>query len=188
MHPATMPGQSFYYYTADAESQHRQHFTSHPSDMSPFNGQMQAFQQTCMPEQQPMYAPHGQMNMQHQMAMKSAFHGALNLTPMASPQPSHLKPTIVVQQDSPALMPLDTRFVSSDFYGFPSTPPLSTPGSTISSPPSSSGVLHTPVSGSFFPLDKVEGVKEGCENEVHSEILANTDWSRSDSPPLTPGE
>lgn len=133
-----------------------------------------------------MYAPHGQMNMQHQMAMKSAFHGALNLTPMASPQPSHLKPTIVVQQDSPALMPLDTRFVSSDFYGFPSTPPLSTPGSTISSPPSSSGVLHTPVSGSFFPLDKVEGVKEGCENEVHSEILANTDWSRSDSPPLTP--
>ncbi|PWY85976.1 hypothetical protein BO70DRAFT_351627 [Aspergillus heteromorphus CBS 117.55] len=175
---------SFAYY---ADSQQRQHFTSHPSEMQSYYGQMQAFQpqpQHCMPEQQALY---GQplMNM-HQMATTNAFRGAMNMTPIASPQPSHLKPTIVVQQGSPALMPLDTRFVGNDYYSFPSTPPLSTAGSSISSPPSTSGSLHTPLHDSFFAFEKVEGVKEGCEGDVHAEILANADWTRSDSPPLTP--
>ncbi|KAJ9299604.1 transcriptional regulator family: C2H2 zinc finger [Paecilomyces variotii] len=185
MHP--MPGQSFYFYTPDAESQQQQrhHYTSNPAEMQ-FNGHMSAFQPPhCMPEPQPIYAAHA-LNMQHQMAAKSPFQGAMNMTPIASPQPSHLKPTIMIQQSSPGLMPLDTRFVSADFYGFPSTPPLSTTGSTISSPPSSCGTLHTPVNGSFFPLEKVEGVKEGCEGDVHTESLANPDWSRAASPPMTP--
>jgi hypothetical protein len=65
---------------------------------------------------------------------------------------------------------------------------LSSSGSTISSPPSSCGMLQTPVNGSFFPLEKVEGVKEGCESEVLAESLAYPDWSRAESPPLTPGE
>lgn len=109
------------------------------------------------------------------------------MTPIASPQPSHLKPTIVVQQGSPALMPLDTRFVG-DYYSFPSTPPLSTAGSSISSPPSSSGTLHTPINDCFFSFEKVEGVKEGCESDVHAELLASADWTRSaTSPPMTPG-
>ncbi|KAL1882420.1 hypothetical protein Plec18167_002836 [Paecilomyces lecythidis] len=184
MHP--MPGQSFYFYTPDAESQQqRHHYTSNPTEMQ-FNGHMPAFQPPhCMPEQQPIYAAHA-LNMQHQMAAKSPFQGAMNMTPIASPQPSHLKPTILIQQSSPGLMPLDTRFVSADFYGFPSTPPLSTTGSTISSPPSSCGTLHTPVNGSFFPMEKVEGVKEGCEGDVHTESLTNPDWSRAASPPMTP--
>lgn len=33
----------------------------------------------------------------------------------------------------------------------------------------------------------MEGVKKGCEGEVKSEILAGGDWTRSCSPPLTPG-
>ncbi|GKZ77115.1 hypothetical protein AnigIFM56816_009914 [Aspergillus niger] len=185
MAPTSVQGQpSFAYY---ADSQQRQHFTSHPSDMQSYYGQVQAFQQQpqhCMPEQQTLYtAP--LMNM-HQMATTNAFRGAMNMTPIASPQPSHLKPTIVVQQGSPALMPLDTRFVGNDYYAFPSTPPLSTAGSSISSPPSTSGTLHTPINDSFFAFEKVEGVKEGCEGDVHAEILANADWARSDSPPLTP--
>ncbi|RHZ57696.1 putative C2H2 transcription factor (Seb1) [Aspergillus thermomutatus] len=180
---------SFAYYPTESQSR-QQHFTSHPSEMQyygqvpPFP-QQQAQQQHCMPEQQPIYAAQPVLNM-HQMATTNAFRGALSMTPIASPQPTHLKPTIIVQQDSPVLMPLDTRFISNDFYGFPSTPPLSTSGSTISSPPSSNGSLHTPINDCFFSFEKVEGVKEGCESDVHSELLANADWSRSDSPPLTP--
>ena len=128
------------------------------------------------------------MNM-HQMATTNAFRGAtMSLTPIASPQPSQMKPAIMVQQDSPALMPLDTRFLSHDLYGFPTTPPLSSSGSTVSSPPSANGTLHTPMNDGFFAFERVEGVKEGCETDVHTEILANPDWSRSGSPPMTPGK
>ncbi|RAK82525.1 putative C2H2 transcription factor (Seb1) [Aspergillus fijiensis CBS 313.89] len=191
MAPTSVQGQpSFAYYPA-ADPQPRQHFTSHPSDMQHFYGQMQPFShaqqqqhQHCVPDQS-LYTAQSVMNM-HQMATTNAFRGAMNMTPIASPQPSHLKPTIVVQQGSPALMPLDTRFVGNDFYAFPSTPPLSTAGSSISSPPSSIGSLHTPINESFFAFEKVEGVKEGCESDVHAEILANADWTRSDSPPMTP--
>jgi hypothetical protein len=193
MAPTPVQGQTaFSYFPADSNSQHRQptHFTSHPSEMQPFYGQIQAFppapqpQQHCVPEQQPIYSAQPMMNM-HQMATTNAFRGALSMTPILSPQPSHLKPTIIVQQGSPALLPLDTRFVSADYYNFPSTPPLSTSGSTISSPPSTSGALRTPVNG-FFAFEKVEGVKEGCESDVYTEILSSVDWSRADSPPMTP--
>lgn len=36
-------------------------------------------------------------------------------------------------------------------------------------------------------LDNIEGVKEGCESDVQSEILAGGDWSCR-SPTLTPGK
>ncbi|KKK27014.1 putative C2H2 transcription factor (Seb1) [Aspergillus rambellii] len=196
MAPAPGQPQFAYYPTADAQSR-PQPFTSHPSEMQPYYGQVSPFphaaqqqqqqqqpQPHCVPEQQPIYsAP--VMNM-HQMATTNAFRGAMNMTPIASPQPTSFKPTIVVQQGSPALIPLDTRFVSNDYYAFPSTPPLSTAGSSVSSPPSSSGALHTPINDSFFTFEKVEGVKEGCEGDVHAEILANVDWHRSASPPMTP--
>ncbi|KAJ5222345.1 C2H2 finger domain transcription factor sebA [Penicillium citrinum] len=170
-------GQSFYY---DATQQG--HYTSQPSD---YYGQMQ-YQQSRASEQQPIYHPQPVMNM-HQMATTNAFRGAaINMTPIASPQPSQMKPAILVQQGSPGLMPLDTRFIGADMYTFPSTPPLSASGSSISSPPSANGTLHTPLTDTFFSFEKVEGVKEGCETDVHTEILANPDWSRSDSPPMTP--
>lgn len=79
-------------------------------------------------------------------------------------------------------MPLDTSFV----YNFPSTPPLSSSGSAGSSPPSTCGLLPTPINSSFLSLDGVEGVKEGCEEDVNSEILA-AEWAQSGSPPMTPG-
>ncbi|KAL6231112.1 hypothetical protein BDW75DRAFT_221082 [Aspergillus navahoensis] len=175
----------FAYYPAD--SQPRPHYASHPSEMhyygqvSPFtHAQQQPQQPHCMPEH---YAP-AVINM-HQMATANAFRGAMNMTPIASPQPSNFKASLAVQ-GSPALMPLDTRFISNDYYAFPSTPPLSTSGSSVSSPPSTTGTLHTPMHESFFTLEKVEGVKEGCESDVHAEILANVDWQRSASPAMTP--
>ncbi|KAL4913212.1 hypothetical protein BDW62DRAFT_192975 [Aspergillus aurantiobrunneus] len=186
MAPSGQP--QFAYYTAD--SQPRPQYANHPSEMqyygqvSPFPHAQQQSQQHCVPEQQPIYPAPAVMNM-HQMATTNAFRGAMNMTPIASPQPSNLKASLAVQ-GSPALMPLDTRFVSNDYYAFPSTPPLSTSGSSVSSPPSSTGSLHTPLNDSFFTLEKVEGVKEGCEGDVHAEILANVDWQRSASPAMTP--
>jgi hypothetical protein len=101
-------------------------------------------------------------------------------TPVQSPQPVCQKPTILVQHDSPYLFPLDT-----DCYA-PSTPPLSSSGSAISSPPSSAEILPTPVNGGFHSQN-IEGVKAGCEEEVFSEILASEEWTNSASPPMTPG-
>lgn len=172
---------SFAYYP-DSTSQG--HYTSQPQDVS-YYGQMQYPGQQC---EQPIYSAQPVMNM-HQMATTNAFRGAaMSMTPIASPQPSQMKPAIFVQQGSPALMPIDTRFINADLYAFPSTPPLSSSGSSISSPPSANGTLHTPINDSFFAFEKVEGVKEGCETDVHTEILANPDWSRCDSPPMTPGK
>ncbi|KAL8968203.1 MAG: hypothetical protein Q9183_002573 [Haloplaca sp. 2 TL-2023] len=73
-----------------------------------------------------------------------------------------------------------------DGYGYPSTPPLSVSASTANSPPSTCGVLPTPVNGGCLTLDNLEGVKEGCVGEVQTEILAGGDWPRCGSPPLTP--
>ncbi|KAL4778703.1 hypothetical protein BJX76DRAFT_127556 [Aspergillus varians] len=192
MDPYTMAPSShpqFAYYPVD--SQPRPQYASHPSELQ-YYGQVSSFphaqqqpqQQHCMPEQHPMYSAPAVFNM-HQMATTNAFRGAMNMTPIASPQPSNFKASLAVQ-GSPALIPLDTRFVSNDYYAFPSTPPLSTSGSSVSSPPSSNGTLHTPLNDSFFNLEKVEGVKEGCEGDVHAEILANVDWQRSASPAMTP--
>ncbi|KAH8731352.1 cutinase G-box binding protein [Phaeosphaeriaceae sp. PMI808] len=97
------------------------------------------------------------------------------------PQPMYQKPTILIQpQDSPYLRPIDT-----DYSYAPATPPLSSTGSNISSPPSVCDILPTPVNG-FFPGEGMEGVKQGCEEEVFSELLsAGIEW-RSATPPMTP--
>jgi C2H2 transcription facotor len=164
-----MPSGAYYFYNTEANS-HGTPYIAHQAEMPAFHAPMPVYQ-----HQQPFFAAHP-MHAAHQMS----------LTPIASPQPTNLKPSIMVQQGSPALLPLDTRFVSADFYSFPSTPPLSSAASSISSPPSTCGMIHTPVNGSFA-LESMEGVKEGCESEVLAELLAKPDWGRSDSPPLTPG-
>lgn len=167
---APLPGQQYYFYNPETDPSRQ--YISHP-DMQTYHSQMQMY------PQQPIFATH-----QQQLAPKLPMHPQMSLTPIASPQPTHMKPSIMIQQQngSPALMPLETRF---DFYSFPSTPPLSSAASSISSPPSTCGMVHTPVNG-CFALESMEGVKEGCESEVHAEILARPEWGRSNSPPLTP--
>ncbi|KAJ5923584.1 hypothetical protein N7454_008829 [Penicillium verhagenii] len=159
--PTPVHGQpSFAYY--DNSTQQQGHYTSQPSDLQ-WYGQTQYANRGM---EQPIYQSPA-MNM-HQMATTNAFRGAaMSMTPIASPQPTQMKPSIIVQQGSPILMPLDTRFLSHDMYGFPSTPPLSSSGSSISSPPSANGTLHTPIHDSFFGFDKVEGVKEGTLTAGH---------------------
>lgn len=170
MHPAQAMQSPFFYYNPDPQGENTRqhgHFTPHPSGQQTFHPQNMYFQR---PSSANSHMPYPQTAYASQM-----------LTPVASPQPMYQKPTILIQpQDSPYLRPIDT-----DFSYAPATPPLSSTGSNVSSPPSVCDVLPTPVNG-FFPGEGMEGVKQGCEEEVFSELLsAGIEW-RSATPPMTP--
>lgn len=96
-------------------------------------------------------------------------NGPSVMTPAASPHPANSKPSIV----------LDTDLGEASY--FPSTPPLSTAGSTIGSP-KSLDVLQTPMNPMFSGLDELEFNKDGFEAGEPS-IL---DWTSCASPPMTP--
>jgi C2H2 transcription facotor len=182
MHPTQAIGQSpFFYYnpdpTGESARQHG-HFTPHPS------GQLS---QTFQPQNQEAFCPPNMLFKRPSSANSQVQTAYANhmLTPVASPQPMYQKPTILIQeQNSPYLHPIDTDF--SDMRYAPATPPLSSSGSNISSPPSTCEFLPTPVNGAFFHSEGIEGVKQGCEEEVFSEILAAGADFRSASPPMTP--
>ncbi|KAL9030178.1 MAG: hypothetical protein Q9196_001671 [Gyalolechia fulgens] len=106
-------------------------------------------------------------------------------TPVASPRPMHQRPNFLYHNECSPLS-LNTECGTPDLYVSPSTPPLSVSASTVNSPPSTCGILSTPVYGSGLSLECLQGVKEGCEGEVQTEILAGGDWTRCCSPPLTP--
>lgn len=170
MHPSQAMQSPFFYYNPDPQGENARqhgHFTPHPSGQS-------TFQPQNMYCQRPSSA-----NSQH--AYPQTAYANQMLTPVASPQPMYQKPTILIHpQDSPYLHPIDT-----DYHFTPATPPLSSSGSTVSSPPSACDVLSTPLND-FFPGEGMEGVKQGCEGEVFSEILsAGLEW-RSATPPMTP--
>jgi hypothetical protein len=176
-------GQSpFFYYNPDPAGENTRqhgHFTPHP------HGQVnQAYHQQTQDAYYPpsMLFKRPSSSNSHTSYPQTAYANHM-LTPVASPQPMYQKPMILIhQQDSPYLHPIDTDF--SDLRFAPATPPLSSSGSSVSSPPSICDGLSTPLNA-FFPGDGIEGVKQGCEGEVFSEILA-ADW-RSASPPMTPG-
>ncbi|PSN65663.1 hypothetical protein BS50DRAFT_64316 [Corynespora cassiicola Philippines] len=175
MHPAQAMSQSpFFYYNPDTTGENTRqhgHFTPHPSGKP-----NQSFAQNML-FQRPSSS-------NSQASGPQTAYANHMLTPVASPQPMYQKPAILIQpQDSPYLHPIDTEFADMRFA--PATPPLSSSGSNISSPPSSCEFLPTPVNA-FFPGESMEGVKQGCEGEVFSEILAaGAEW-RSASPPMTP--
>ncbi|ROT35269.1 hypothetical protein SODALDRAFT_60256 [Sodiomyces alkalinus F11] len=97
------------------------------------------------------------------------------MTPLASPQPhsagAHQKPTIL----------LDTEGLD-DGLCFPSTPPLSSACSTVSSPNQQCDMLQTPMNPMFSGLDGLEDGKETLES-IENPVL---DWSSCGSPPMTP--
>jgi hypothetical protein len=179
------PQPSWFVYQPANDPHHRQHghFMPSPIEQQVHNGQIQY--QHGMPYQQP-YMHQPAPNHQHPMHQKPAFHGNMALTPMASPQPRHLKPSVPFKQDASVLHPLDTNVYGMRSSYSPSTPPLSTSGSTISSPPSTSMPLSTPITGPGFGFQPYEVGKECREVDVYAENFANADWSRSNSPPMTP--
>lgn len=181
------PQPSWFVYQPASDPQHRPHghFMPSPTEQQVYNRHMQY--QHCVPYQQP-YLQHSVHNHQQPMHPKPAFHGRMAATPMASPQPRQLKPSMVFNQDTSSLRPLDTNVYGIAASYSPSTPPLSTSGSTVSSPPSSSMPLSTPIHGPHFTFQPCEAVKEGCAVELYAESLANIGWNRTESPPMTPGK
>lgn len=187
-------GQSpFFYYNPETSTEHGQHglFSTHPNPSSE-GAQMQQYQQQMYHQNmmihgqaQTMYSRSSSSEASAYLPPKTSYPTQSVLTPLASPRPLHQKAAFLHQHDGQHLS-LDTGCATPDVYVYPSTPPLSVSGSTTSSPPSTCGILPTPVAGPLFALENIEGVKEGCEGEVQSEILAGGDWTRCCSPPLTP--
>lgn len=191
-HPPQVSGHpSFFYYNPDFNADHRQHghFSPHPTAVQDdVQFQQQGYQQDVIHGQnQRMYSRRLSSGSPIYLPSKPPHAIQPKFIPMASPRPLHQRPSFLGQEEGQHLS-LDTDCSAPDVYVYPSTPPLSVSGSSISSPPSTCSVLPTPVSGPLFTLENLEGVKEGCEGDVKSEILAGGDWTRSCSPPLTPGK
>lgn len=174
-------GQSpFFYYNPEPG-----HFTPHPRPDSD-GPHMQYYQQQMYAAE---FMPHAHTQMLLAQPSSSGSPAFLPSkpamafqnynTPVVSPRPLYQRPVNPCHDGLPAL--------DTELYPYPSTPPLSVSASTVNSPPSTCGILPTPVSDDRLPLENLEGVKEGCEGEVKSEILAGGDWARCGSPPLTPG-
>lgn len=200
LHPSQAMGQSpFFYYNPEVSDQRQHgHFSPDPNAITLTN-QYQRFQQQQQQQQmypqemmvQPQYVPLKPRllpsNAQSFTHPPSAFPVQTFSTPMVSPRPLFQKPTFLVQPDGQNLS-LNTECANSNGYMYPATPPLSVSGSSLNSPPMSCGLLSTPVGNNFYGIENIEGVKEGCEGDVQSEILAGGDWTRCGSPPLTPGK
>jgi C2H2 transcription facotor len=181
---------SWFVYQPANDPQHRQHghFMPSPNDQQQmYNGHM-PYHQNGMPYHPGyMQQPVQQQHHQQPLHPKPAFHGNMALTPMASPQPRQLKPAMAFKQEPSPLQPLDTNVYCMGSHS-PCTPPLSTAGSTISSPPSSAMPLQTPVNGPYFGFPQPHAVvKEGCE-DLYAQSIAYADWRASVSPPMTPGK
>jgi hypothetical protein len=99
-------------------------------------------------------------------------NGPSVMTPTGSPRPvaSH-KPTILLDTD-----------LGDNAYS-PSTPPLSTSGSTVGSP-RNTDILQTPMNPMFSGLEDLSMPKEVFE-PAETTVL---DWASCGSPPMTPGE
>jgi hypothetical protein len=185
-HPQYLAQSPFFYYTPDPQADNRQHghFSQQPHGLPypPHHG---------MPgqEQVALYSPNGYQQRPSSASSQVQYHQQMQhhygtqplMTPVHSPQPMYQKPTIHVQQDSPYILQLDT-----DCYA-PSTPPLSTSGSAVSSPPCTAEILPTPVNHTFYGQPGLEMMKGGCEEETFSEILTGDNWNNGVSPPMTPG-
>ena len=189
-----MGSSSFFYYKPEPQNNSRQHgvFTPHPSTMldnvHPQHPQRPVHSREPLipcqpptsyplslgPTTQPIYQP------------KAIAPVHAILTPAASPGLQDQKPAFLFSPQTQHLS-LNTGCSTPDVMLYPSTPPLSISGSTGGSPPSTCGLLPTPITGSFMATENITGVKVGCEGEVANEILAGGEYARSCSPPLTPG-
>lgn len=134
--------------------------------------------QTGYNQKHAMFAQHPQQGMYAQAPSNGLYaqpptlysNGPSVMTPTGSPRPmSAQKPAVLLDTDVDAW--------------YPSTPPLSTSGSTVGSP-RNYDALQTPMNPMFSGIDDGEMVKEGFETTEPSML----DWSSCGSPPMTPGK
>ncbi|ENH64537.1 zinc finger protein MSN2/4 [Fusarium oxysporum f. sp. raphani 54005] len=158
MMPQAVGQAPFYFYNPESKHDMRQHFAQQQMHMYPMVPTLPST---------PVYSrPSSASNSQPPTLYSN---GPAVMTPTASPQPMSHKPAIL----------LETELYENSY--FPSTPPLSTSGSTIGSP-SACEVLQTPMNPMFSGLDGIDGFKEALE-PVETAVL---DWSNCGSPPMTP--
>ncbi len=178
--PPNMGPSPFFYYQPEAttDSRHHGHFSPQPKQdgVQAHQLQQQWYHQHLMYYgQPPMMYPH--------LPSSGAPMHQKPAPLMTTPRPVHHKPASLQQMEGKVLA-VNTDCNGMDFNMFPSTPALSSSGSSTSSPPSTCGILPTPTTDSYMGL---EGVKEGCHGDVSSEILAGGEFARCGSPVLTPG-
>lgn len=149
-------------------------------------------------QQQRPHSAQQQQQQQHVQYHPQPIYGPPMLTPDASPR-QHQKPAFVLahsnelQAGQQLMLNTDCHTHHHHHSYFPSTPTLSASGSfsSVSTPPSTCEILPTPADGQsvFFAKPTVfvqPAVKQGCEEEVFSEVLAGGDWNHPGSPPMTP--
>lgn len=164
MMPAAMSQTPFYYFSPETKNEVRQH--GHFAPQQPIRQQMMFPVVPTLPST-PVYSRPTSANSQLPTLYSN---GPSVMTPTASPQP--------LSMNKPAIM-LETEFYENSY--FPSTPPLSTSGSSIGSP-NTCEILQTPMNPMFSGLDGVDGLKDGLESADTSAL----DWSSCGSPPMTP--
>ncbi|GAB1311302.1 Zinc finger protein msn2 4 [Madurella fahalii] len=166
MSQSTVP--AFLFYNPDPNPESRQHGRFIAQQFPAFQPPMNMLPVVAPLPSTPIYSRPGS-------SCSRPFTGApmvpQTLTPVASPLPVSHKPTIV----------LDTELSEADGVYSPSTPPLSSSASVISSP-GSCDMLQTPLNPMFSGL---EG-KEPCDVDGELESFPSLDWTACASPPLTP--
>lgn len=173
----------FVYKPANDAQQRSGQFMLSPGEQQVYNSQMPFHPGMQFPNpymQQPMH------HQQQPLQPKPIYHAQMQ-TPVVSPQPQQMRNAMAVKQDQP-LRPLDTNVYHRGSIYSPCTPPLSTSSSTVSSPPSTSMALSTPLNNHYMGFQPYEMVKESREADQYVESFAHADWSRTGSPPMTPGE
>ncbi|KAK4150564.1 hypothetical protein C8A00DRAFT_36842 [Chaetomidium leptoderma] len=166
-------GPAFYFYSPDPNPESRQHGHFIPQQ-HPGLQQMTMLPIVAPIPSTPIYSRPSSSCSQPPLLPKgftSVPFLPSTLTPLASPMLIAHKPTIV----------LDTELCEAEGFYSPSTPPLSSSGSAISSP-GSCDMLQTPLNPMFSGLDG----KEACHMDGRLESFPNLDWSACASPPLTP--
>ncbi|KXS95106.1 hypothetical protein AC578_7426, partial [Pseudocercospora eumusae] len=187
-------GQSpFFYYNPEPSPDNKQHghFTPHPHHPHglPMAVLPSSPEHMMHFQQHPVYhRPQSAGSHVYYQHPVHAYGPPPMLTPDASPR-QYQRPQYVMQQEAHVLMPINTECQGY----FPATPTLSASGSfsSASTPPSTCGMVPTPANGQgvFFAKPQMvayPAVKQGCEEEVFSEVLAGGDWTRPGSPPMTP--
>jgi hypothetical protein len=160
----------FYYYTPECKPEAPRHHGYFPT-----HHQMPVYPAVPTLPSTPIYSrPASACSQQQQLAGPTLYSNAPSamVTPVASPAPMQLahKPSIMVETD----------VRESEYY--PSTPPLSTSGSVISSP-GSCELLQTPMNPMFSGLDGFDGLKAVEFEPAEALVL---DWASCGSPPMTP--
>ncbi|KAM5359432.1 hypothetical protein ACJZ2D_014486 [Fusarium nematophilum] len=163
MMPQAIGQAPFYFYSPESKNELRQHFSQQQQPMQ----QIPMYPMVPTLPSTPVYSRPGSASNSRPPTLYS--NGPAVMTPTASPQPVSQKPAILLENE-----------LYENSY-FPSTPPLSTSGSTIGSP-GACEVLQTPMNPMFSGLDGMDGVKDGLESAETSVL----DWSSCGSPPMTP--